>query len=387
MRRTRSTTTAAALVALLLMALGAAAPAAATTADAVLYQDKTLQRAVVPARAVTIDTVSTLAVDRVEHSVAGRVVGRDDTTTATGTTWVSSAQVDLTGYSGTVIMRTKLFTGRLGLRVIDRFFQVVADAPPPPPLVPPTVTRPGPATTGVPAGTALTPSGPLTIRTPGAVVDGLDITGCVVVAASDVTIRNTRIRCDRAPSGLAVRVADGAQRLLVEDTEIDGLGTTQVGVGWTGYTLRRVNIHRVVDGARFGHHVTIEDSWIHDMALVGTLHPDALQTTSASNTVIRGNFLDPTDTATGAKRNAAIMLGSETGTRAVRNVLIERNVLGGGNYSLNVSPSISAEGVVVRDNVFDTTARYGPVIAPARVPMGSGNLLSTGAPVAVRLTS
>ncbi len=235
----------------------------------------------------------------------------------------------------------------------------------------------------MPAGTTLTPSGPLVISTRGAVVDGLDVAGCVVVAASDVTIRNSRIRCGHAPRGLAVRFAGGAQGLVVEDTEIDGLGTTTVGIGWGGYTLRRVNIHGVSDGARFGHRVTIENSWIHDMVRIGNLHPDAVQTTSASNVVIRGNVLDPTHAASGSRHNAAIMLGSETGTRAVRNVLIEGNLLGGGNYSLNVRGDITAENVVVRDNTFAPTARYGPAIAPARVPLSTGNVLLSGAPATV----
>lgn len=386
MPRIRTTTALAGALALLLTGVGAASPASAATTESILYGGVTVQRASLPARSVTIEVVSTLPADRLELSIDGKVVGQDTTITATGGRWVGSAPVDLSGRSGTVILRSKLFTGRYGLRVLDQFFQVVPDVAAPT-YTPPTVVRPGPSTTGVPAGTVLVPSGPLTIRTPGAVVENLDVAGCVVVAASDVTIRRSRVRCPGGPGSMAVRVADGVKGLVVEDTEIDGLGRTEIGVGWTGYTLRRVNIHHVADGARFGHGVTVEGSWIHDMVQIGTLHADALQTTSASNSVIRGNLLDPRNAATGAQHNAAIMLGSETGTRAVRNVLIEGNVLGGGGYSLNVSGSITAEGVVIRGNVFDPTATHGPVIAPARVPLSTGNLLASGAPVPVKLAS
>ncbi len=381
MRRLTPPTVATALTALMLASFGAAAPAAAATTDQVTHAGASLHRARVPAERVTIEATSVLPTDRVQFLIAGRLVGEDTIIDTVGSTRTASAEVDLSALRGGTVLRARYYTGRTGLRILDRYFTVVEPAAP---LVAPSPTRPGPSTTGVPAGRVLAPSAGLVVSTPGAVVDGLDIDGCVLVTASDVTIRNSRIRCGQPTGGVAVRVS-GAQNLVIEDTEIDGLGTAQVGVGWSAYTLRRVNIHGVADGARFGSGVTIESSWIHDMVSIGTLHADALQTTTASNTVIRGNYLDPRNRATGAFHNAAIMLGSETGTRTVRNVLIEGNVLGGGNFSVNVRGDINAETVVVRDNVFESTARYGPVIAPAHVPLGGGNVLTTGAPVTVKL--
>lgn len=241
-------------------------------------------------------------------------------------------------------------------------------------------STPDATSTGVPEGVALTPSGGLTIREDGAVVEGLDVDGCVEVLADDVTIRNTRIRCDDDSRSLVLEVGDDAEGLVVEDTEISGEGLVDIGVGWTRYTLRRVDVHSVGDGARFGHQVTIEDSWIHDMSRIGDLHADALQTTSASDVVIRGNVLDPTDTATGDLNNAGLMLGSETGTKEVRDVLVEGNSFDGGNYSLNIRGDISAEGVVIRDNTFGTATRYGAVLGPEAVPLGAGNTVA-GQPV------
>ncbi len=238
---------------------------------------------------------------------------------------------------------------------------------------------PGPDTTGVPAGVVLEPSEGLTITEDDAVVEGLDIDGCVQVMADDVVIRDTRIRCDD-DRALVLEVGEDADGLVVEDTEISGEGVVEVGVGWSRYTLRRVDVHSVADGARFGHQVTIEDSWIHDMSRIGDLHGDALQTTSASRVVIRGNVLDPTDTATGDLNNAGLMLGSETGTKEVRDVLVEGNAFDGGNYSLNIRGDITAEGVVIQDNTFGTASRYGPVLGPESVPLGAGNTVD-GDPV------
>ncbi len=240
------------------------------------------------------------------------------------------------------------------------------------------VTRPGagdvaPAEPGVPDGVRLTPSLGLDVREEGAVLEGLDVDGCVRVLADDVTILNSRIRCDDRERKLVVEVGDDVHGLVVESSEISGEGVVEVGVGWGDYTLRHVDIHSVNDGARFGHRVTIEDSWIHDMTRQGDLHADALQTTSASGVVIRRNVLDPTDTETGDYNNAGLMLGSETGTKRVRDVVVEDNAFDGGNYSLNIRGDITAEGVVIRDNTFGSSARYGPVIAPDSVRLGPGN--------------
>ena len=46
---------------------------------------------------------------------------------------------------------------------------------------------------GVPAGTALTPSGSINVTTAGAVIDGKDVTGEITVSANNVTIKNSRI--------------------------------------------------------------------------------------------------------------------------------------------------------------------------------------------------
>jgi hypothetical protein len=56
---------------------------------------------------------------------------------------------------------------------------------------------------GVPPRTKLTSSGTITIRTAGAVVNGMDVTGEIIVAASNVTITNTRVNLTTGGCGLA----------------------------------------------------------------------------------------------------------------------------------------------------------------------------------------
>jgi hypothetical protein len=209
-------------------------------------------------------------------------------------------------------------------------------------------------------------AGDLYLDTPGQVVDGLLISGCVIVAAPDVVIRNSRIRCVSTPTDRAVSPARGEETsgLLIEDTELDGGGHVEIGIDVSDAIIRRTDIHHFTDGIRLGVGVTVEDSWIHNMTRTGEHHPDAIQGISAQDVIIRGNRLDPVNEATGDLANAAIQLGSETGSLVSRDVLIEGNLLDGGNYSLNISGAIDAEGIVVRNNQFGETSRYGPVIAP-----------------------
>ncbi|WP_157519306.1 hypothetical protein [Modestobacter sp. Leaf380] len=237
---------------------------------------------------------------------------------------------------------------------------VVADAGPP-----------GPDNTGVPADVDLRPSDDLYITQPGSVIDGLDVDGCVVVRASDVVIRNSRIRCAEPVTANVVQVENGATGLVIEDTEIDGLGEADIAVGWSDYTLRRVDIHSTNDGVRLGDDVLIEDSWIHDMIRQGGLHPDCIQATTGSDITVRNNTLDVYNRERDDLNNAAVQLGSETGPRLLERVLIEDNYLNGGNYTVNVRGDTNFQDVVFRGNRYGTDSRYGPAMAPGGVEFSS----------------
>jgi hypothetical protein len=218
--------------------------------------------------------------------------------------------------------------------------------------------------TGVPAGTALTASGSLSLTADGQVLSGLDITGCVEVKARNVTITKSRITCDSAT--YAVRVDDGATGLVLEDVEIDGSGKTSTAVCCGNYTIRRANIHNTIDGPRLGTNTTIVDSWIHDLARGPGSHNDAMQTTGGQNIVVRHNRLDAYNASTKDPFNAAIMVGS-TNTPEVRNLLFEDNYCNGGNYTIGVRPDLKAVDVVFRNNVFGRDHRFG-VVARWRHP-------------------
>ncbi|MEV4760485.1 hypothetical protein AB0J86_36025 [Micromonospora sp. NPDC049559] len=218
---------------------------------------------------------------------------------------------------------------------------------------------PGPTTTGVPAGTTLRNSGSLSLRTAGQVVSGLNITGCVSVFASNVTIQRSRITCS-IPT-YSVRVYSPATNVIVQDVEINGTGQTSATVCCGNYTIRRANIYNTIDGPRLGDNSTIADSWVHDLARIPDSHNDALQTTAGVNIVIRHNRLEPYNAPLRDPMNACIMIGSTTGP-TVTNLLMEDNYCNGGNYSIGIRKDLVSSLINIRGNKFGRDYRYGIVV-------------------------
>jgi hypothetical protein len=244
----------------------------------------------------------------------------------------------------------------------------------PTPTVTPTPTPtpsgfPDESTTG-PTGTLTTYSGPSTITAAGTVIDSKDITTCLVIKATNVTIRNSRISCGSGGGAPIVRYDDDGSSgspLLIEDTEIDCRVTNGQGVGEADYTLRRVHIHGCIDGLEINRDVLVEDSLITRLALVGSdPHADGAQFGWGhfeGGTIVGGvlnvTFRHNTIYAIG---HDGVTLADKTITRngggnVDRDVLIERNLLSGGGYTLHCFDGTSPSEVV-RDNRFST--RYMP---------------------------
>lgn len=220
-------------------------------------------------------------------------------------------------------------------------------------------TFPGPDNTGVPPGTKLTASGSIKVTEDGRVLSGLNITGCVTVTAKNVILRKSRITCD----GLYSIRTDGAVNLVVEDVEINGQGKNSAAVCCGEYTLRRVDISNVIDGPRLGSDVVVENSWIHHLTRQPGSHNDTLQTTGASNIVVRGNSLEAYNPVTRDPFNACLMIGSTTGP-VVSNLVFEGNYCNGGNYSIGVREDLNASNIRLQSNVFGRNHRYGVIARP-----------------------
>lgn len=225
--------------------------------------------------------------------------------------------------------------------------------------------RPGPTTTGVPAGVTLTPSGSIEVTEEGAVIEGLDVDGTITVLADNVTIRNCRITSsDYYP----IRYFDNDNvGLVVEDTEIAGSPPATAGISFANYTARRVNVHGSADGFKADSNVLIEDCWIHDLSNGPDEHNDGVQSTGGKGVTLRHNDVS------GAS-NAAVQTGDEGG--ATEDLLLECNWFFGGGWTLNIrgSGATVPTGTQILFNRFGRDAGYGPWTIDDPSPTIVGNV-------------
>jgi hypothetical protein len=216
---------------------------------------------------------------------------------------------------------------------------------------------PGPDSTGVPAGTTLkVHEGDLTITKDKQVVSGVQVNGCIDVLANDVTITKTLVKC--AADHGAIRQYDDFTGLTVSDSSIDGMGIARASYGKTGVTLLRNDIYNVYDGPRVGSHTRIEGNWIHDLVRVGDSHDDTLQTTGATDVVIRGNSLQAYTFAVQDPHNSVLMMTTDAGPALARWV-VEGNYMDGGSVALNLRPDARVAGSLrFSGNVFGPNIRH-----------------------------
>lgn len=222
--------------------------------------------------------------------------------------------------------------------------------------------------TGVPLVKLLTVrQGNLTVNQTGAVLDGLDIRGCVTVTARNVTIRNSRITCS---DFIAVKVWTGTgsdpgndptANLLIEDTDIVLGGLGDNAIAWGGYTMRRVHISGGSDCASANNRVLIEDSFCdipgsagQDAGANGGPHVDGIQETgSAKDVTIRHNTI----------RNPYITVSAIIMNGGTSNIRIVDNLLAGGGFTIYCPPSAALaafSGNVISKMYYSRGGSFGP---------------------------
>lgn len=237
----------------------------------------------------------------------------------------------------------------------------VPPTPLPTPTVPPTSVPVPPSwptvdNTGVPANTALRPSGSLIVTENGAVIDGLRINGTLRIYADNVTVKNTLV--NSTTTTYPVQIGGDNFGFVMEDSEIDGNGKASVAILKEEFTLRRVEIRNVKDGPRIeGDNVLIEDSLIWNLTRVEGGHHDILQIRKGFNFVVRDNSLLAYNTKTKDPMNAVLQVGSPLGP--IGNILFEGNFMTGGNYTINGGGDF-VQGAVYRSNTIVANFRYGP---------------------------
>ena len=189
---------------------------------------------------------------------------------------------------------------------------------------------PDASNTGVPAGTTLkASSGTLTLSTDGQVVSGLDITGRVLITASNVTLQRSRIT---GTTYNIVEVSDSAKNVTIQDVAINGMGMSGVN-GSTGIygtaTVLRSNIYGVENGLIANTDSVVRDNYIHGLAAPGDAHYDGIQMDGARNNIkITHNHIDMHELTS----TSTVMIDNYFG--AISNIAVDNNLLVGGGYTV-----------------------------------------------------
>lgn len=219
---------------------------------------------------------------------------------------------------------------------------------------------------GLPPSVRLCTTGPLTITTPGTVVDGMDLRGGIVVDAADVVVRRSRITGDGSRAYGVVTTASGSVR--IEDTTLTGR-FTEAAVGGDRWTAERIEIVGVGgDGAHAGAGSRLRASVLSRFAPGADV--DGL-TLTASDVVV-----EDTTVRMGGEHRSAVHVSPAGGDGPI---VVRSNVLGGGQYSV-----LQDEGTGDDVHVLDNRFAHDAVRAPLRLPAAAeaaGNTYVDGAPL------
>ena len=210
---------------------------------------------------------------------------------------------------------------------------------------------------------------PYVISTPGAVVSGLDIRGCVEVEAQNVTIKDSKITCDNQPmvknfqpdgKGNLIDIGSG---LLMQDVEFDGEGNVDsAGVAFDDYTIIRGNFHNIGAAVKLGDNVDIEDSYEHDLASSDVSHNSGFPSDGGSNITLRHNTV-LMNTQNGFP---VALYNAESPGVVVKNVTVDDNLLAGGNYLIycgtpgKITPNLTVTNNRFSKLLYPNGGFYGP---------------------------
>ncbi|HEY2814765.1 MAG TPA: hypothetical protein VGJ03_14970 [Acidimicrobiales bacterium] len=240
----------------------------------------------------------------------------------------------------------------------------------------------------------------MTISTAGTTIQNLDVNGCIIVRANNVTIKNTRVRQNGDCWGGAIDTEYGPYSgILIQDVEVDGRhmnpGAPLVGSG--GYTCIRCNLHDGGQGFHLTNNVTVVDSYVHDLYGSGSTHNDAVLSNGGNNFVVRHNNLicdvgAPGNASTGGGCTGALNLFGDFG--AITNVTADDNLFTGGAFCVYAGtqddkPYPNGSNIHFTDNFFTRNLHqdcgiYGP-FTDWRSGSGnvwSGNTFTDGTPIA-----
>ena len=214
---------------------------------------------------------------------------------------------------------------------------------------------------GILAGTTLTPSGSLVIKTAGKVINAEDVSGTIVIAANNVTIENTRITASggcgpTTPCGSAdIVINEGVSGTLLEHDELtnasNGATIQHAVYNWSSasatadgiYVHSNTTNNGGVDSMWWGPGL-IENSYeIAALAISQDHVENVYEFAGAKLDVEHNTFYNPVDTAT-------VFVDAQGG--GVADVTVNNNLLAGGGYTLYPAGNGSAGTAVITNNRF-----------------------------------
>ncbi len=236
---------------------------------------------------------------------------------------------------------------------------------------------PDASTTGVPAGTTLTPSPTITVTTSGTVIDAQDVTGQINVKANNVTIKRTRI----TGGGLySVRIYPGFTGTIVEDSDLIGTSSDCSSniSNSNSYTARRIDASGCKDGLKVASDVVVEDSYIHDQRKITGSHNDGIQCVGGSNVLIIGNTIE------GPFQQSTSAIIAQTNNAPIDNFVITHNYLSGGSFTVYLKDKGTGFGPptnsAITYNTFERDSWLYGVMTTDGTPTITGNVYDDGQP-------
>ncbi len=201
---------------------------------------------------------------------------------------------------------------------------------------------PTPATTGVPAGTALTSfTGDFYARTAGQVIQNMEINGCIWVHAPGVIIRNTKVKvADRCFYGISTYDANGTT--TIDRVEVGCNYAHGSALAGPGFKATKVWLHGCENGSEINANSSIVDSVIAASEVGNSdAHGDGVQSQGGNSVVLRHNTMLQINPVT-----SAII----TNPTKNHGWVVEDNLMGGGAYTLYCPEE--GTNFVVRNNRF-----------------------------------
>ncbi len=243
---------------------------------------------------------------------------------------------------------------------------------------------PDASTTGVPEGTELRrleAEGP--VLSLDRDLDGVVYEGAIVIAAPDITIRNSRIVGTSRTA--AIWNPEGHRGVTIVDVDVVCTGSPpgSAGIAGAGLTIVRADISGCADGVGAGSGTTVADSYIHDLGFGEDTHNDGIQIGSGSDIRIMGNRIVQLDNGR-YQANAAVFVQDTFGP--VDGVSIVGNKVDGFGFSLQLAGS-RITGSRIVGNVVGAGHLFGPVLVTGGAEEEgqgnrvAGNLRPDGTPI------